>query len=431
MHALLSVPGGVLNRRWDGSIVSGEIAGELIADKTIVETIDTLNSQLVALGIGTKIVVRPELFSSDQAWAYVADKVPDLCGHIFIGPPHQLKYLQRVRNLACFTPVCSMAEAEQILREFAYNPRRLRSVQASLNGFAVATLLRDHKIINNPMLLPKNTLASRASAGMGKNNELTDPPVAPLFLNNHDANNSAHVMMSRLRPLTQHLASRPGILEGSPVFFATLEPHRDFPTALAPALRDFAYLALSGLEFTVIVVVEGASSLTIESLEGFAQRLNNSLKIAGFHSGLIDSDAIIITPAPQQIEGLLRLSNYLLLFDFDWPQYEINQLALRSGVKPILLANAHPALREMFLETALVLPAEIDHSRRTAADGRVPFDYPALGSLQKILAKSLVQRPSPNSRAINTKHAVSAFQNASARLKTVLQWERTYEIHFN
>ena len=420
-----------MDRRWDGSIVAGERAAELISDRVIAETVDTLNSHLAASGIETKLVVRPEIFNSGRARTYIAEKVPGLCGHIFVGPPQQLKYLKGARNLACFTPICSMEEADQICRGLAYNPRRLRNVRAALNGFAVATLLGEQESINRPMLLPKKAISSAASAGPGGHRMFSDPVAAPLFLNNHDANNSAHVMLSRLKPLTQHLASHPQILQRAPVFLAALAPDCDLPTGIAPALRDFAYLALAGMQFIVIIMIEGASSLTLETLEGVAQRLNTSLKIAGFHPSLIDSDAIILIPGSSQIGGLLGVSDYLLLFDFDWPESEINQLAIRAGVKPMLLTMANPDLRELFLETALVIPSGTDNIRpRAAAEAATPFDYPATGSLQKLLANSLVEHLSLKSRAANIKHAQSVFQNVSARLKTVLEWKEMHEVHF-
>jgi len=413
----------VLNRHWDGSIVPGDLVGELIGDETIVETLDTLSSHLAACGIGTMIVIRPEIFSSDQARAYFKDRVPDLCGHIFIGPPHRLKYLKGVSNLACLTHIRSQAEAGQIRREFTYNPRRLRNVRGTLNGFAAATLLGDPKIIDRPLLLPRKTISLGAPAWSGEDRRSNDPVVAPLFLNNHDANNSAHVMVSRVRPLSQYFASRPGTLQGAPVFVAALAPDCDLPSGIAPAMRDLAYLALAGMEFTLIVLIEGAPSLTLEVLEAVAQRLNSSLRIAGFHPGLVDTDAIVLagTPASSQFERLLSHSDYVLLFDFDWPESEINQLAILSGVKPMMLATTHPTLREMFLKTALVIPDETDHVRQyDTGDAAAPFDYPSTGSLRSLLAKSLVERLSPKSRTANMNHARSVFEEASTRLKHAL-----------
>jgi hypothetical protein len=429
MRALLSVPGDVLNRHWDGSIVPRDLAAELIGDKTVAETLDALNSQLTACGIETSIVLRPEIFGSSKALAYATNIVPDLCGHIFIGPPHRLKYLKGVPNLACLTPICSKVEADQICHEFARNPRRLMNVRGIVNGFAAARLLGDPKIIDSPLLLPRKAISSGASLRPRGCPEIKDLLVAPLFLNNHDANNSAHVMISRITPLSQYLASRSGIFQRAPVFMTALALHRDLPSSIAPAVRDLTYLALAGMEFTLIVLIEGTSSLPLEILERFARRLNTSLRIAGFHPSLIDSDAIIVTPASRQIHGLLGVSDYVLLFDLDWPESEINQIAILSGIRPVLLATSHPCLRNSFHKTALVIQCETNHNRqRATVYAGERFDYPSTGSLRNLLATSV--RLLPRSRAVNVKHARSVFNHASVQLKAALGRAENHEIHF-
>jgi len=430
MQVLVSVPGSALKRRWNGAVVDGDLAADLIDDPAIVKTIDVLSFHLSGLGIATKIVIRPEIFSSGPALAHIQKAVPDLCGHIFVGPPHRVKYLKGTRNLACFAPIGSTTEADEIRREFSYNPRRLQNMQACLNGFATAALLGDHRLISHPILLPKKSVVSQSSERPSRRRALDDALVTSLFLNNFDSNNSARAMTSRLKPLTEYLASRPGILNGAPVFLATIASQSDLLTGIAPALRDFAYLSLTGASATVIVLVEDASSLTIEVLEGVAERLNRSLQAAGFHQSLIDSDAIIIAPALNPIEGLLRLTNYVLLFDFDWTESEINQRALRSGSKPMLLANAHPTIRNMYLKTALVVPEENRHLRPSALGTAMPFGYPATGSLQKIVARALTDHSLLKNRVAMSEHAISVFRDALARLKAAFEWNEAYEIRF-
>jgi hypothetical protein len=279
-------------------------------------------------------------------------------------------------------------------------------------------------------LLPAKSLLSGAEQDKAKAKEFLDPLVAPLFLNNYDASNSARVMCSQLRPFTQHLASRPGLIDQTPVFLAVLSPNGDLPTGIAPALRDFAYLALAGMKFTVVLMLDGVSTLSTKILENLTQRLNASLKIAGFHAGLIGSDAIIVTPVINSLPGVLRLCSHILLFDSDWPTFEVAQSALVAGVKPILLSNAHAELKRMFGETALVISEERKHIRRSSDEYRPPFDYPGAGSLQNILSKSMVERLSPQQRAVNSRHAVGVFRQASSRLRMVFEPKEIHEIRF-
>jgi hypothetical protein len=207
MQLLMSVPGDAIRCDWTGSIISTGAAKHLFVDNSLLSTYERLDAFLARQGIESSFVLRPELFNVAQYDRIIKSILPRLVGHVFVGPASRFKYLKGTRNIYCATPVTSLDKLIEITNDIGFNYCRLRGIVGGFGGFWLHQIPTIHSA--DPIVLPSTLISSNKTPALGRRAKTpTNLPVVPLFLNNHDAKDSANAMLSRSGSMESYLTAR-------------------------------------------------------------------------------------------------------------------------------------------------------------------------------------------------------------------------------